>query len=203
MAKVFSDMLVVFRNFRFISFLVVFSGFWIMFWQIFYSLPFYVRDVLKFGRFEIIETVDAATIILITVPVTALMKKVRPIMAMTLGFAVASASWLIIASTVSIPLTVAAIAIYALGEVMQAPRFYEYVANLAPPDQVGTFMGFAFLPVAIGALVAGPLSGWLVQTYLKEGGNPGGMWVVCSVIGFVSTALMLVHDRFFHNRGAA
>jgi len=203
MGKVFADMVVVFRNFRFISFLVIFSGFWIMFWQIFYSLPFYVRDVLHFGRFEIIETVDAWTIILITVPVTALMKKVRPIMAMTLGFAVASGSWLIIASTVSIPLTVAAIACYAVGEAMQAPRFYEYVADLAPPDQVGTFMGFAFLPVAIGALVAGPLSGWLVQTYLKEGGNPGGMWVVCAVIGFVSTALMLVHDRFFHRRGVA
>ena len=203
LGKVFADMVVVFGNFRFISFLVVFSGFWIMFWQIFYSLPFYVRDVLKFERFEIIETVDAWTIILITVPVTALMKKIRPIMAMTLGFAVASASWLIVASTVSIPLTVIAIAFFALGEAMQAPRFYEYVADLAPPDQVGTFMGFAFLPVAIGALVAGPLSGWLVQTYLKEGGNPGGMWVVCAVIGFVSTALMLVHDRFFRRRGDA
>ena len=97
LGKVFADMVVVFGNFRFISFLVVFSGFWIMFWQIFYSLPFYVRDVLKFERFEIIETVDAWTIILITVPVTALMKKVRPIMAMTLGFAVASGSWLIAA----------------------------------------------------------------------------------------------------------
>jgi dipeptide/tripeptide permease len=203
MAKVFADMLVVFGNFRFISFLVVFSGFWIMFWQIFYSLPFYVRDVLKFERFEIIETVDAWTIILITVPVTALMKKIRPIMAMTLGFAVASGSWLIIASTASIPLAVTAIAFYALGEAMQAPRFYEYVADLAPPEQVGTFMGFAFLPVALGSLAAGPLSGWLVQTYLKEGGNPGGMWVVCAVIGFVSTGLMLLHDRLFHRRGTA
>ena len=66
MGKVFADMVVVFRNFRFISFLVIFSGFWIMFWQIFYSLPFYVRDVLHFGRFEIIETVDAWTIILVS-----------------------------------------------------------------------------------------------------------------------------------------
>ena len=43
------------------SFLVIFSGFWIMFWQVFYSLPFYVRDVLQFERFEILETVDAWT----------------------------------------------------------------------------------------------------------------------------------------------
>jgi dipeptide/tripeptide permease len=199
LARVFTDMIIVFGNFRFISFLVVFSGFWIMFWQIFYSLPFYVRDVLHFSRFELIESVDAWSIIFLTVPVTALMKKVRPILAMTLGFAVASGSWLIIAGAPSIPLVVAAIACFAVGESMQAPRFYEYVADLAPPEQVGTFMGFAFLPVAIGALVAGPLSGWLVQHFLRsEGGRPAGMWILQAAIGFAATLLMIVHDRIFH-----
>ncbi|MCI0408416.1 MAG: MFS transporter, partial [Acidobacteria bacterium] len=33
LARVFADMIIVFRNFRFISFLLIFSGFWIMFWQ--------------------------------------------------------------------------------------------------------------------------------------------------------------------------
>jgi Na+/melibiose symporter-like transporter len=52
MAKVLENMVMVFTNGKFIAFLVVFSGFWIMFWQIFYAIPFYVRDVLKFERFE-------------------------------------------------------------------------------------------------------------------------------------------------------
>ena len=38
--QVLRDAALVFRNFRFITFLIIFSGFWIMFWQIFYSLPF-------------------------------------------------------------------------------------------------------------------------------------------------------------------
>jgi proton-dependent oligopeptide transporter, POT family len=199
-AMVFADMVIVFRNFRFISFLVVFSGFWIMFWQIFYSLPFYVRDVLHYPKFELVEAVDAGAIIFLTVPVTALMKRIRPIVAMTLGFAVASASWLFIAAAPSIHLAVAGIVLFALGESMQAPRFYEYVADLAPPQQVGTFMGFAFLPVAVGALVAGPLSGWLVQHYLHgEGARPGGMWIVQAFIGLAATLLMVIHDRIFHH----
>ncbi|MGH7602294.1 MAG: MFS transporter, partial [bacterium] len=65
LAQVFRDMLLVFGNFRFISFLVIFSGFWIMFWQIFYSFPFYILEVLKFERFELLEAVDAWTIILV------------------------------------------------------------------------------------------------------------------------------------------
>jgi len=195
MTRVLRDMLLVFRNGRFIAFLVIFSGFWIMFWQIFYSLPFYLLHVLKFERFELIETVDAWGIILLTVPVTALVKRWRPMLAMSLGFALASASWLLIVAAPTWQIVVVAIAIFALGEAMQAPRFYEYVANLAPREQVGTFMGFAFLPVAIGSFVGGPLGGKLVQHFLHDTANPAGMWWTISGIGFASTLLMIAYDR--------
>jgi predicted MFS family arabinose efflux permease len=197
LGQVFRDMLLVFRNFRFISFLVIFSGFWIMFWQIFYSFPPYVRDVLNFPRFELLETVDAWTIILVGYPMTALVKKWRPITAMTLGFALASIGWLIIAGSPTITAAIVGVAIFAFGEATQAPRFYEYVSALAPKDQVGTFMGFAFLPVAIGAAVGGPLGGWLVQNYMRETMNPKMMWYIMAGIGFVSTALMLLYNMLF------
>jgi POT family proton-dependent oligopeptide transporter len=201
-AKVFSDAVTVLRNVRFLVFLVIFSGFWIMFWQIFYALPFYVTDVLKIDRFELLETVDALGIIFLSVPATALMKRVRPIRAMAGGFAVASASWLVIAFSQSWQGVVVAMLLFALGESMQAPRFYEYVADLAPKEQTGTYMGFAFLPVAIGAFVAGRLSGYLIEHYLK-GGNPAGMWTLLSAIGFGTTVCMLLYDRFLAPRKAA
>lgn len=195
-SQVFKDMALVFTNFRFMSFLVIFSGFWIMFWQIFYGLPFYVKEFLHYPHFEIIETVDAWSIILLTVPVTALMKRMPPILAMSSGFAVASLGWLLIGHVPTMEATVAGIFIFAIGESMQAPRFYEYVAELAPRDQVGTYMGFAFLPVAIGALVAGYLSGFLVDHYLHQAQRPGMMWDILAAIGGVSTVLMLLYDRF-------
>ena len=34
-----------------------------------------------------------------------------------------------------------------------------YVAALAPTEQVGTHMGFAFLPIAIGTFIAGGRAG--------------------------------------------
>ena len=57
-------------------------------------------------------------------------------------------------------------------------------------------MGFAFLPVAIGALVAGYLSGFLVETFLKQSYRPGMMWYSLAAVGGVSTVLMLLYDRF-------
>jgi len=197
LGQVFRDMLLVFGNFRFISFLVIFSGFWIMFWQIFFSFPFYITEVLKFERFELLETVDAWTIILVGIPMTALVKNWRPITAMTLGFALASIGWLIIAGFSTVTAAIIGVAVFAFGEATQAPRFYEYVSALAPKDQVGTFMGFAFLPVAIGSFVGGPLGGWLVQKYLRETMNPAMMWYIVAGIGFVSTALMLLYNMLF------
>ncbi len=247
MAGVLKDMMLVFTNLRFISFLVIFSGFWIMFWQIFYSMPFYIRDVLKFDRFEILETVDAWTIILVTVLATALAKKLKPMVAMTIGFGLASASWFLIAhmpagpaqvlawpvvtvmngvlwllgaiglpvETVELSVTIApaafAMIVFALGEAIQAPRYYEYVADLAPKEQVGTYMGFAFLPVAIGTFFAGLIAGPLVQHYIgyTEGGilipgpgsaDPNGMWYWVGLIGIVSTISMILYDRLVARR---
>ena len=205
MGKVFLDMLTVFGNLRFMSFLVIFSGFWAMFWQIFYSLPFYVRDYLHYDRFEVIETVDAWTIILVTLPITALAKKLAPFTAMVVGFALASSCWFIMGAFPTLTMTVVAIAIYAVGEGLQAPRYYEYVASLAPKDQVGTFMGFAFLPVAIGTFVAGGLAGKLVTHYMPQGGdlsNAPRMWYVVGAIGVVSTVLMIAYDRLVARRPA-
>jgi POT family proton-dependent oligopeptide transporter len=208
LGRVLKDMVLVFKNARFITFLVIFSGFWVMFWQIFFLLPFYVTDVLHRESFELFETVDAFAIILLTIPVTALMKNVRPILAMASGFAVASASWLVMAFTPSVPLTVAAIAIFAIGEVMQAPRFYEYVASLAPRQQVGTFMGFAFLPVAFGSIGAGYLAAalrkeWLDPAFLAAGGSTTNMWLIVAGVGFASTVLMLLYDKLFGAQAAA
>jgi dipeptide/tripeptide permease len=204
MAKVLRDMVMVTGNARFMSFLVIFSGFWAMFWHIFYALPFYVKDYLKFDRFEIIETVDAWTIILVTVPVTALAKRLAPLTAMVLGFTFATACWFVMASFPTFSMTVVAISIFAIGEGLQSPRYYEYVAALAPKEQVGTYMGFAFLPIAIGTFIAGWSSGYLVKHYV-EGDNPAApqMWLWVGAYGVVTTVLLVAYDRFVARRAAA
>ncbi len=190
--KVFRDMLIVFSNFNFMAFLIIFSGFWLMFWQIYYLLPFYATDVLHFRKFEILEAVDAFGIIVLTVPMAALVRGWKPIMAMTFGFLLSSFCWLIMGSIVTVSAAVIGIAIFALGEAVQAPRFYEYVSNLAPKDQVGTFMGFSFLPVALGSFGAGPIADWLRANYLYT--NPSLMWFIVGGIGIASTLSMLVYN---------
>ncbi len=133
---------------------------------------------------------------------------------MTLGFAIASGSWFLMGAFPTLSMAIVAVAIYAIGEGLQAPRYYEYVANLAPKDQVGTYMGFAFLPVAIGTFVAGAIAGPLVAHYIgnKVGdqlvpgpgsAHPAHMWYWVGAIGVVSTLAMLAYDRLVVRRPAS
>jgi dipeptide/tripeptide permease len=214
MSAVLADMVMVFCNLRFLAFLLIFGGFWAMFWQIFYALPFYVKDVLHYGDFEVIETVDAWTIIVVTVPLTALAKRLQPLTAMTLGVGLAAASWFVMGAVPTLAVTIGAIALFALGEALQAPRYYEYVADLAPKAQVGTYMGFAFLPVAIGTFAAGWIAGPLVEHYVgvtkDKVFTPGPGFAHASHmlywvggIGVVTTLAMLAYDRLVVRRRPA
>jgi POT family proton-dependent oligopeptide transporter len=198
--KVFKDMLLVFSNVRFILFLIIFSGFWLMFWQIYYSFPFYVTDVLKYEHFEVMESIDAWCIIVFTVPMTALVQKLKPITAMTLGFVLASLSWTIIGAGGTITAALIGMAMFALGEATQAPRFYEYVSALAPKGQVGTFMGFAFLPVAIGSFTAGPIADWLRTSYMEK--DPSMIWFIVAGFGLGSTILMVLYNIIFARKNS-
>ena len=197
LTQVLLDLGTVIRNQRFVLFLVIFSGFWVMFWQIFLSLTFYIKDVLRYDAYEALTSVDAWAIIALQVGVTALTRRLRPILAMSAGFAISSASWLLLTLGSSPWLVVLALLVFAIGETTQAPRYYEYVAALAPKNQVGTYMGFAFLPVAIGAYVGGPLATFLMRNYM-HGPRPASMWAAVAMIGFTATLLLVVYDRLLH-----
>jgi POT family proton-dependent oligopeptide transporter len=126
----------------------------------------------------------------------------KPIAAMTLGFAIATSGWFVMGAIPTLGACIAGVAIFALGEALQAPRYYEYVANLAPREQVGTYMGIAFLPIAIGTFGTGLLAGRLVEWY-KDAPQPSHMWYVLGGIGIVSTILMVIYDRFLAPRDRA
>ncbi len=190
--KVFTDMMLVFRNVKFMIFLLIFSGYWLMFWQIYYSFPFYVTDVLKYEAFEFLETVDAFTLILITIPVTAAVSKMKPIVAIILGFTISSLSWIIIGAGGTILTAIIGMAVFALGEATQAPRYYEYISSLAPKDQLGTFMGFAFLPIAVGTFCAGFIADYLRLNYLNS--NPEMAFYILCGAGLVTTLLMIIYN---------
>ena len=73
-------------------------------------------------------------------------------------------------------MAVATLVVVAIGEIVQQPRYYDYISRLAPQGQQGTYMGFAFLPLGIGSFVAGKFSGWLMHHFGEEMHRPELVW---------------------------
>lgn len=197
------NLVVVLGNLKFMIFLLIFSLYWIMFWQIFIIVPYYVTDFIsKDAPFEIIESADAWGIIAFQLLVNFLTKKIPPRKAIIVGFAVSSLCWLVIALHPTIWTIVAGLVVFALGEMTQAPRYYEYISDLAPKGQQGLFQGYAFLPVAIAWFFGGTFGGWLYVTFAKHSTNPNIVWFALFGVGVLATLLMALYNKYVASREA-
>src|SRR5258708_34312211 len=141
-------------------FLLIFTGYWIVFWQQYITLPGYIHGFVSADAdVELILITDGLSVICLTVLINYLIRKIPAFQCVILGTLITSLSWLILAFQPTVLGAVFSIFVLALGEMIQAPRYYEYISRLAPPGQQGTYMGFAFLPIGIGARVGGGFGG--------------------------------------------
>lgn len=191
------DMVKVLANGRFMVFLLIFSLYWMTFWQIFITLPYYLTDFIsKNAPFDLIESVDAWSIIILQVVINRLTKKMPPITAIVLGFSVSALCWFVIAAQPSIAGVMAAMVVWSLGEMSMAPRYYEYIADQAPRGQEALFQGYAFLPIALGYFAGGIAGGRLYASLAKQTQSPAAFWLVFGAIGIVGTILMVGYNWY-------
>lgn len=197
MGKKFLNMFIVLANMRFILFLLIFAFYWVMFWAgLYIIIPLYVTDYIdKNANFEIILATGAATIILFQLLVNSLTKGLPTKTAIVIGLGVSSLSWLIIAVQPTIPSIVVALVVWSIGEMIQAPRYYEYISDIAPPGQQALFQGYAFLPIAIAWFTGGMFGGWL-YTVARDSGAPVIVWFTLFGIGVAATVFMVLYNTF-------
>lgn len=190
------NMCEVLANLRFVIFLLIASGFYIVFWQEFISAPLFTRNYVNAkADVDLLLTVDPTMVIFLQIAITYLTRRMQPVRAMALGFLIAGLAWIVLALHPSVAMVAVSFGILAIGEMTQAARYYEYVSRLAPPGQQGLYMGYAFLPVAIGYFVAGILGGHLVHYFGEVLKHPQEMWWVVVGIGILTAALTWLYDR--------
>ena len=189
---------------RFMWFLVLFTGYWVVFWQQYISLPGYIHGYINSqADVEIILVTDGLTVICLTLAVNYLTRKIPAFQAVILGTVITSVSWIILALRPTIWGAVLSLFVLALGEIIQSPRYYEYISRLAPPGQQGTYMGFAFLPIGIGSLIGGWFGGTLVHHFGEITHQPERIWFSVAAVGIATAALLWIYDKTFRTSGAA
>jgi len=183
-------------NPKFMIFLLIFTGYWIVFWQQWIVMPVYLHQFVgKDIDVERILMTDSIIVITCTILLNQLTKKLPAFSAIILGTFITGISWLILAFYPSMWGAVATIAVLAIGEIVHQPRYYEYVSRLAPEGQQGTYMGFAFVPLGIGSLVGGWFGGKMLNYFGEVMNRPRLTWFVIVGVGLVTTLLLWIYDR--------
>ena len=198
------NMFVVLGNLRFVVFLLISSGFYIVFWQIWITMPLFMRRYVDANAAtDRILSIEAFTVIGFQILVTYMTRKMEAVRVIALGFLISALSWILLAVHPTMLTLGAMLVVMALGELTQASRYYEYCSRLAPPGQQGLYMGYAFLPIAIGYLIAGSLGGYLLHAFGEVLHRPARMWWVITAIGIVTAALMWLYGRMVKPVAAA
>ncbi len=224
--RILMDMVLVLGSLRFALFLLVMSGFFFIYNQVYNVLPLYAKRVVETNpAMDLYTAANPFMIVCFQLMISRVFGRMKPIKSMVVGTLVVSAAmlinlaplyvagglraiaanWLPIAS-VFIIMTVALI---ALGELFTSARMYEYIGALAPKGQEGLFLGYANLPLALGAMVGGPVGAFIFNKIMARGATtrPDGLlelvqannamgWLVLLGIGLVSAAALWQFNRW-------
>jgi dipeptide/tripeptide permease len=228
--KILLDMVLVLKSGRFTLYLIVMTGFYFIYNQVYNVLPLYVKRVVETDpAMDLYTAANPFVIVCFQLAISSAFDRIRPILSMTLGTVIIAlamlinivpiymaggpqaviANWLPLAS-VFIVMTVALI---ALGELFTSPRMYEYIGALAPKGQEGLFLGYANLPLALGAMLGGPVGAYIFNDVMAKGAttkadgllelvpaNNAEGWLILMGIGFASAASLWLFNLWLERQ---
>ncbi len=209
--KTLAGMLLVLSDARFMLMVFIYSVFWILYFQNFGSILWYLRDFIdvsainSFGRKfipafnfseELATSVSAGTIILLQIIVSRIVKNRPPILTMCAGMLIGSASFLLFAFSRNPWVFVLGLVIFALGEMTAHPKYYSYIGIIAPQDRKAVYMGYSFLYGVIGSLFGSSI-GALLYSRIARTGNSRLFFLIFFALGILGFLGLLWFNRRF------
>lgn len=194
----FKNLVTVLGNFRFVVFLLVTSGFYIAWWQIYIMAPLFIRRFVNpNANTDLLLVIEGLAVISLQIVVAYVTRKMSAVPTIALGFLITGLAFALMAVHPSVISFAVMLVVIALGEVTQASRYYEYCSRLAPEGQEGLYLGYAFPPIGLGAWIGGLLGGYLLHEFGDVIRRPAEMWWPIVGVGVVTAALMLLYDKVF------
>ena len=182
LATIGGKILTVAKDWRFILFIFIYSWFWILYFQMFDSVLWYVKyfvDPSALNSFvqsvtgldwqfdvEHVTVINALTIILLQMVVSSVVAKTKALPTMVTGVALATIGMAILAVNTSIWVFMIGIMVFSIGEMTAHPKFISYLGLIAPPDKKATYMGFGFLYGVFGSFIGSNLGAFLYVRFV-------------------------------------
>lgn len=150
----------------------------LVFMQAFSTLPIYMSQ-LGFSREKVgwLLSTNGALIVVCQIPFTHWLNRYHRVLVILAGEVLLAIGFGLTTFAETAPMFFLTIVIWTLGEVVQAAFKQSLVADLAPTNMRGRYMGVFSLCHAIGLTVGAPAGGQILERW-----GPRALWPTCFVI---------------------
>jgi MFS family permease len=145
--------------------------------------------------YGLVISLNGALVVLFELPLTTLTKRYPARRTMALGYLLIGIGFASNLAERTLPLLVLTTALFTLGEMISMPVSGAYVADLAPVDQRGLYMGTYGLTWSV-AFVFGPSLGLLLFSW-----SSSALWLTCGALGAVAAWIILADWGLVLNKG--
>ncbi len=214
--EVFIGIVSVLKDTRFIVLIILYSGFWILYFQMYGTVLWYLKDYVDMSPFnntinsflglfttnpnwkfdtEHVTVINAGVIICLQLIVSKLVQKAPALPTMIAGITCGTIGMFILSLSSSPWIFIAGIMIFTLGEMTTHPKFISYIGMIAPKDKTALYMGYSFLYGVIGSSIGSFLGAHLYVRIVEELGKPAILWIIFSAIGLASIIGLSIYGK--------
>jgi MFS family permease len=139
--------------------------------------------------YGMLASLNGVLVVLCELPLTTITKRFPARRMMALGYLLIGFGFASNLTHRTLPLLVTTIVLFTLGEMVASPISGAYVADLAPADRRGLYMGTWGLTWSL-AFVFGPGLGMMLFS-----SSPTALWVTCGLLGVIAAGIITAEPR--------
>lgn len=189
---------------RFLYFIFILMPVQTLFAHNWLTLPLYTSRAFEGfvqNNFEFFVNLNPILIFILTPMVAALTSHKNAYNMMIIGTFVMASPTFILALGPSINTLMAYLIIMTIGEAMWQPRFLQWVAEIAPKNMTGIYMGIGQFPWFLTKIITSLYSGWFLMKYCPADTPPSQMntefmWLIYGFIAIVSPIGLLLARKW-------
>lgn len=189
---------------RFLYFIFILMPVQTLFAHNWLTLPLYTSRAFEGfvqNNFEFFVNLNPILIFILTPMVAALTSHKNAYNMMIIGTFVMASPTFILALGPSINTLMAYLIIMTIGEAMWQPRFLQWVAEIAPKNMTGIYMGIGQFPWFLTKIITSLYSGWFLMKYCPANTPPSQMntefmWLIYGFIAIVSPIGLLLARKW-------
>jgi proton-dependent oligopeptide transporter, POT family len=192
------------RDYRFLFFVFILIPVQTLFAHNWLTLPQYCNRAFTgvvSENYEFFVNFSPLLIFVLTPMVAALTTKKDTYTMMIIGTFVMAAPTFFLALGPNIVTLFAYLIVMTIGEAIWSPRFLQWIAEVAPKEMTGIYMGIGQFPWFLTKVITGLYSGWFLMHYCPADVPPeqmqtGTMWFIYGIIALMSPLGLILARRW-------